>query len=590
MLNPGDEIYYFRSIYREISNSDGYITNRLVVSTNFAFLDNVSREFSRITDCWGNYNSLQVYKYAEGSIMLVQPYSARNGIEAKTLCHGRKTQASVDCSLIDSWISLCTKTYSTCSLLPFENPTGPSRLIDIEAQQVVRFGSENDNRPGSDVCYAALSYVWGSVGQLELNAKTMETLEKPQGLAQYAHDIPKTIEDALKLYRKLRIPYLSWKGKGATDKTAFGDDSEAGLPGVEDDSRPAQRIERINGLTLAYTPHDFRRVMETSRWANRGWTYQEGILSRRLLIFTREQVYFRCNEATWIEDTVLKPFPPTSSTVVQMQTPQTEQPFWKKSLPEVFAGEDTFKEYSEMVQCYTKRQLLKPEDAINAFCGIVDVLDASDKEGFSLGLPNKYFSIALCFSFYWTDEPISLRPMFPTWYWAAWQSKYPVEYDESLLQAAGDTSSDLSLYTFYYYGSRGITPINKSKNRRRLTKDESCRVYKDLKARNILEWKTRFPIFFCGMVVWLYISNINDGSCDVSSDAKGSVLGTTYLYSDFHYMKGQDVEFVVVCQYGEKSRLIAINTQDRLSSRIGLDTIELDWFNLRVDYRVVILV
>ncbi len=31
-------------------------------------------------------------------------------------------------------------------------------------------------------------------------------------------------------------------------------------------------------------------------WSSRAWTYQEGLLSRRRLLFTESQVYFQCME------------------------------------------------------------------------------------------------------------------------------------------------------------------------------------------------------------------------------------------------------------------------------------------------------
>lgn len=36
--------------------------------------------------------------------------------------------------------------------------------------------------------------------------------------------------------------------------------------------------------------------IKQSKWATRGWTYQEGCLSRRRLIFTEKEVLFLCNK------------------------------------------------------------------------------------------------------------------------------------------------------------------------------------------------------------------------------------------------------------------------------------------------------
>lgn len=55
-----------------------------------------------------------------------------------------------------------------------------------------------------------------------------------------------------------------------------------------------QVSEEIYGLHLVTALPDVDIAISSSRWATRGWTLQEAILSRRCLIFTDEQLYFRC--------------------------------------------------------------------------------------------------------------------------------------------------------------------------------------------------------------------------------------------------------------------------------------------------------
>jgi hypothetical protein len=45
---------------------------------------------------------------------------------------------------------------------------------------------------------------------------------------------------------------------------------------------------------LLAVPRDVRQSIQESIWWERGWTYQEGVLSRRRLVFTDSQVYFEC--------------------------------------------------------------------------------------------------------------------------------------------------------------------------------------------------------------------------------------------------------------------------------------------------------
>ncbi|KAI4178778.1 MAG: hypothetical protein L6R41_008211, partial [Letrouitia leprolyta] len=47
--------------------------------------------------------------------------------------------------------------------------------------------------------------------------------------------------------------------------------------------------------TLLSTLEDPRITIRRSDWATRGWTYQEGVLSHRRLVFTEQQMYWECN-------------------------------------------------------------------------------------------------------------------------------------------------------------------------------------------------------------------------------------------------------------------------------------------------------
>lgn len=47
--------------------------------------------------------------------------------------------------------------------------------------------------------------------------------------------------------------------------------------------------------------NDTESEIKALKWNSRGWTYQEALLSRRNLVFTNSQVYFRCRQALWLE-------------------------------------------------------------------------------------------------------------------------------------------------------------------------------------------------------------------------------------------------------------------------------------------------
>jgi hypothetical protein len=74
-----------------------------------------------------------------------------------------------------------------------------------------------------------------------------------------------------------------------------GVDDSYGLPGVSKRARKPQETINIGPLKLIQIPPHTSCTLRSSKWASRGWTYQEGILSRRMLVFTDDQVSYVCN-------------------------------------------------------------------------------------------------------------------------------------------------------------------------------------------------------------------------------------------------------------------------------------------------------
>lgn len=81
---------------------------------------------------------------------------------------------------------------------------------------------------------------------------------------------------------------------------AAGSNANSGLPGVREGTRDVQQsILNVSGLRLmAAIDGSYYKGVAGSDWSTRGWTLQENILSRRKIIFTEKQVYWRYVFAT----------------------------------------------------------------------------------------------------------------------------------------------------------------------------------------------------------------------------------------------------------------------------------------------------
>jgi hypothetical protein len=201
-------------------------------------------------------------------------------------------------SLGKKWVEDCRTLHGrTCG-----NTTGshPKRLLDLKEDRLAEIKSP--------VSYVCLSYVWGQIPNVFKTLKSnLFELETRRGLSRHLNLLPKSIRDAISLAstigeRYLWIDSLCIVQDDDVDKldqiaqmdmiysrailtvvAAGGQDADAGLPGLS----PSSRV--LNQITFQYSPEltfmkvqpDCNDAIHESTWNERGWTYQERVLSKR---------------------------------------------------------------------------------------------------------------------------------------------------------------------------------------------------------------------------------------------------------------------------------------------------------------------
>lgn len=272
-------------------------------------------------------------------------------------------------------------------------------VIHCFSRQVV------EAEPGCE--YVALSYVWGSITSRGEDENFEQDL--------HGRRLPQTVQDAMNVVRVLGLRFL-WIDRYCIDDTepgrkhymvghmdaiyerayltiiaASGEDSNHGLPSV---SRSYEALENgkfrpWNGVVYSKLSYHHLKQVESSRWSTRGWTYQEGLLSRRRLIFTDDGAISHIRG----EDSV-------------------------RSSYGIFAH----------INEYSRRQLTRPSDLLSAFLGVfraykrlrpptmhiqgIPFLPASDG---NIRQPE--------YGLLWrADSRYSLRRLreLPSWTWAGW--------------------------------------------------------------------------------------------------------------------------------------------------------------------------
>jgi hypothetical protein len=80
-----------------------------------------------------------------------------------------------------------------------------------------------------------------------------------------------------------------------------GQDSNSGLPGINQNYRSSHIMESIDGLEYGTTGPRLAGSLEKSNYNTRAWTLQEFAFAKRKLVFESQQTYFSCENALFSE-------------------------------------------------------------------------------------------------------------------------------------------------------------------------------------------------------------------------------------------------------------------------------------------------
>ncbi|RSL61345.1 hypothetical protein CEP53_005146 [Fusarium sp. AF-6] len=366
--------------------------------------------------------------------------------------------------------------------------------------------------------YVALSYVWG---QSPSDQQQHQTIEESLGV------IPAVIEDAIRVTLELGYEYL-WVDRYCIMQTgsetikqeqlrhmhtvyanaevtlvdAAGEDTSIGLLGAPGRPRVQQPGALIKGHALVCIPPDpTYHIRSGTTWATRGWTYQEGLVSRRRLFFSKYEMSYECRDMLCREALRL---PPAVEQRMTRRGLRLMNPHWMytcRMLPRMSSSRDGSGLFS-LLEVYSARQLSKPLDTLNAMLGILQLLaqhkhrpvyhvcgvpvlytinkafDVNDDSTaadstpldsdvdsipvqFRLNddgpapIPLDGFVNGLCWHL---QQPARRRPDFPSWSWTGWQGriKRMDPYMPYIMQSFG-FNIDVSIMPRYGDGRVGST-------------------------------------------------------------------------------------------------------------------------------------
>ncbi|KAJ8118061.1 hypothetical protein OPT61_g886 [Boeremia exigua] len=356
----------------------------------------------------------------------------------------------IDYDLLKADILSCEQAHKGCTPDVLGDLPG-FRLIDCDTKIIVAATTikhQLATPQQSGYHYVALSYVWGP--------KPDESRLNEKGALE---NLPRTIDDSIRLCRALGYRYL-WVDrycidqKNAAEKAiqianmgkiyssaqltivaSVGEDPSYGLPGITSIDEDVPFVyERIKDLTMILRPLSSIASIAASKWATRGWTYQEGYLSRKRIFFTNKGVHYLCNAAS--TNSALHRFLPRPD-----QRPPPSRPY-----SEVSAWTYRLSPLTRNLEAYSARQLSVDADALDAITGALNAqvtnempvyhiwgvpicetdidFDHVSPKNLSKGRIQPGQPMSIEFLLQWHHyRPCRRRPDFPSWSFLGWAGR-----------------------------------------------------------------------------------------------------------------------------------------------------------------------
>lgn len=266
-------------------------------------------------------------------------------------------------TLVRTWLTTCQKNHTRCF-----QPLGAAAIISEPLKslptRVVDLGELDDpnqirliNTGGATGQYMTLSHRWGSNGLLHPVKLTKDNLDGYCRAIPYS-TLTQTFKDAFKICHNLGIRYIwidalcivqddeaDWEREAmrmgeifegsvctiaAVDSLDAQGEMDHGL--FMPRCRPRMSIEMPcledanmkQDIRLENIRRRFDLAVEGSRWSERGWVFQEKALSRRMVYYTKDQLFWTCTEACHDEQNTEYEFSSQRKTVLMLGCKSSE--------------------------------------------------------------------------------------------------------------------------------------------------------------------------------------------------------------------------------------------------------------------------
>lgn len=271
----------------------------------------------------------------------------------------------------------------------------PTRVLDVSTLNIVRLVEPPS---GTMAPFVALSYCWGNANSVTTTTTTID--EHKDGIP--TSTLPQTLQDAVQFTRDLKVQYLwidalciiqdsaeDWQIESAKMGSIYSDAhvtiAAASAPTAKDGflrSKPDDREVRLawadGSMIKARVNASDGSHRDSNPWGSRGWTFQEKILSTRIVLYSQTEVQWLCqgmrvcecgNAIFDVGESTLKEGDGQVTTIWRVSEPSTAYQFW-----------------TTLVPTYSERSLTVELDRLPALSGIASTISKVSKSTYVAGL------------------------------------------------------------------------------------------------------------------------------------------------------------------------------------------------------------
>jgi hypothetical protein len=392
------------------------------------------------------------------TLNLDDPAAQSGDIAGRKIEENAGSEASLD--IIRKWVDVCSKSHVEC--LPstslnypaqtvwgnIEDTILPTRLIDIGP-------SDGTGRPflkvtnGERGRYISLSHCWGKSTQFTTIKETLNA--RMQGFSMEL--LPKTFQDAIIISRSLGIRYLwidsicivqdssvDWEQESARMAAIYSNAFLTIAATASPDSRTGCLFRRAQQQVATFTYHPpsdpaaignvfvntnqqfLRDPLHKYPLNRRAWTLQERLLSRRIIHFAAEQLFWDCQHhflsenGMYAKRQIGSANDPLRQSIHQLDFYAPDLPYhhpafsWRASI---------LGRWMDLVNEFSKRELTYDSDALPALAGVVSRFAARTGDQFLAGIWRSTFHIELLWLAPDSPKRAPKEYRAPSWSWAA---------------------------------------------------------------------------------------------------------------------------------------------------------------------------